>query len=150
MNAPKEKKITLDVWLNKICTFSTSLKSDKELLIFILSGFRQLIFRKPKISLWSLAFSVMVWWRLTSRLHWKLSCLLLAVTKRIIQLHKIIPLNETEKVTQNFYRTTPMPHTVTKNRETGRKTTIREVKAIKQITTVWRLTAEQQHIVCML
>lgn len=150
MNAPKEKKITLDVWLNKICTFSTSLKSDKELLIFILSGFRQLIFRKPKISLWSLAFSVMVWWRLTSRLHWKLSCLLLAVTKRIIQLHKIIPLNETEKVTQNFYHTTPMPHTVIKNRETGRKTTIREVKAIKQITTVWRLTAEQQHIVCML
>lgn len=47
----------------------------------------------------------MVWWRLTSRLHWKLSCLLLAVTKRIIQLHKIIPLNKAEKVTQNFYRT---------------------------------------------
>lgn len=44
----KGKKITLDNSVNKICTFSPSLKSVRELLIFILSGFRQVIFKKPE------------------------------------------------------------------------------------------------------
>lgn len=136
----KKEKITLDVWLNKICAFSTSLKSVKELLVFILSGFRQLIFRKPKISLWSLVFSVMVWWRLTSGLQWKLSCLLFAMTKRIIQPHKIIPFNETEKVTQNFYCTKPdntiYCHAELWDRQKDRKTAISKVGAIKKITAV--------------
>lgn len=48
MNVKKRKKITLDVWVNKIRTFSLSLKSVRELLIFILSGFRQVIFKKPE------------------------------------------------------------------------------------------------------
>lgn len=34
--------------MNKICTFSLSLKSVREFLIFILSGFRQVIFKKPE------------------------------------------------------------------------------------------------------
>lgn len=48
MNVSKRKKITLDVWVNKISTFSLFLKSVRELLIFIPSGFRQVIFKKPE------------------------------------------------------------------------------------------------------
>lgn len=49
INVSKSKnKITLDVWANKISTFSPSLKSVRELLIFIISGFRQVIFKKPE------------------------------------------------------------------------------------------------------
>lgn len=42
----KNEKISLGVWVNKTCTFSPSLKSVRELLIFIRSGFRQVIFKK--------------------------------------------------------------------------------------------------------
>lgn len=44
----KEKKNNLGYLSKKICTFSPSLKSFRELLIFILSGFRQVIFKKPE------------------------------------------------------------------------------------------------------
>lgn len=53
----------------------------------------------------------MVWWRLTSRLHWKLSCLVFAMTTSTLQLHRTIPLNETEKFTQKPYHTVRPYHT---------------------------------------
>lgn len=105
MNVSKRKKIAF-VWVNKICTFSPSLKSVRKLFIFVLSGFRQVIFKNPEdFIMISCIFSNGV-------MEINLQVIVKAFMPSVCHDYNYSPaaqdyiaLNETEKFTQKSYHT---------------------------------------------